>query len=92
MDISKLNKAQVLAALYNKAKPQGLGELHYTPENMTQDEAQKLLDKGQTYFDYHNGRVMKIDLSENDLRTDLYNRDNGNNAAEDIINLLLTHR
>lgn len=85
MDISKLNKAKVLAALYNRAKTQGLGQLQDTPENMTQEEAQELLNSGQTYFDYHNGRVMKIDMSTDELRTDLYNRDNGDNAAEDAI-------
>lgn len=86
MDISKLNKADVLAVLYNNAKPRGLGFLHYTPAEMTREEAQKLLDKSEyKYFDYVNGRVIKIDMSTNDLHTGLYNRDNGLNAAERAI-------
>jgi hypothetical protein len=31
IDISKLDKAAVLAALYNNSKPQGLGFLQATP-------------------------------------------------------------
>ncbi len=84
MDISKFDKAAVLAALYNRAKPQGLGLVHYTPEDMTTEEATKML-KTQTYFDYVKGRVMKVDLGEDKMSTALYNRDNGTNAAEDAL-------
>ena len=86
MDISSFDKSQVLAALYNRARAQGMGLIHYTPANMTQDEAQTLLDGGQTYFDYHKGRVMKVSLADNELDTHLYNRDNGIGAAEEAIN------
>lgn len=82
MDISKMDKAKVLAALYNNAKPQGLGFLLADSREMTTGEAQEILNTGQTYFDYLKGRVMKVDLSKDDLWTALYNRDNGNNAAE----------
>lgn len=82
MTIVGLDKAKVLAALYNRAKPQGLGFLHYNPTPMTIEQAQKILDSGQTYFDYLSGRVMKVDLSEDEVNTWGYNRDNGNNAAE----------
>ena len=46
------------------------------------EEARKILDAGQTYFDYLKGRVMKIDLSRDEVDTQLYNRDNGPGAAE----------
>ncbi len=82
MDISKLNKADVLVALYNNARPQGMGFLHYNPQPMTKEAAQALLDDGMTYFDYLHGRVMKVNLEGDDLSTALYNRDNGNGAAE----------
>ncbi len=82
MDISKLDKAEVLAALYNRAGPLGMGRLQFTPEDMKTAEAQMLLDTGQTYFDYVRGRVMKVDLSGDELGTGFYNRDNGDNAAE----------
>jgi len=71
-----------LAELFNAARPQGFGLLQYKPHRlMTESEAAELL-KTQTYFDYLEGRVMKVNLSGNDLNTHLYNRDNGHNAAE----------
>ena len=81
IDISKTDKAKVLVALYNNASSQGLGILHYTLKEMTIAEAQELL-KEQTYFDYLNGRVMKVDLKGNELNTTFYDRDNGQGAAE----------
>lgn len=88
VSIAGLNKADLLATLYNRAKPQGLGFLHATPEDMTKEQAQALLDSGQYYFDYVQGRVMKIYLENDNMRTDLYKRDNGQDAAEEIINKL----
>ena len=52
---------------------------------MDEAEAQKILDSGQTYFDYHEGRLMKVDLSGDELDTRFYNRDNGEMAAENAI-------
>jgi len=89
IDISKLDKAAVLAALYNHSQPLGLGFLHATPEDMSNSEARQLLDGGQEYFDYLKGRVMKIDLKDDELHTDLYNRDNGDGAAESALLALL---
>lgn len=76
-----MDKAEVLAALYNNSQPLGMGFIHYTPEDMTKEEAAKILAT-QTSFDYLKGRVMKIDLDSDELHTHLYNRDNGENAAE----------
>lgn len=84
MDISKYDKVDILRVLYDNAKPQGMGFLHYHPGNMTFAEAHILLKNG-TYFDYLSGRVMKVDLSGNELDTRLYNRDNGSDAAEKAI-------
>ncbi len=80
IDISRKDKAQVLAALYNASHPLGLGFLHYDPTPMTAEEARELL-KQTTYFDYLKGRVMKVDLSGDELETWLYDRDNGDGAA-----------
>lgn len=85
MNIKGMSKAKILATLYNNSRPLGLGFLHATPEDMTEAEAQQILDSGQTYFDYLKGRVMKVDLSKDELRTDLYNRDNGDNRAEEVL-------
>ena len=79
------NKAEVLAKLYNASHPQGFGFIHAEAKNMTVEEAQELLDSGQTDFDYLKGRVMKIDLSGDDLDPRLYDRDNGEGAVARIL-------
>lgn len=84
MNIGDLNKASVLAALYNNSKVQGRGILQAINKPMSESEAEELLTQ-DTYFDYLHGKVMKIDLSRDELDTRLYNRDNGNGAAERVI-------
>ena len=88
IDITGINKAEILAALYNNAKPIGMGFLHYTPEPMTIEAAENLLKENQ-YFDYLKGRVMKVNLSGDQLRTELYDRDNGTGAAAKALAHLL---
>ena len=100
IDLKGLDKAAVLAALYNAAKPQGLGFLHFDPAPMTVPEASILLADRQAklkefnstggnldeiYFDYLKGRVMKVDLSGDELIFWLYDRDNGEGAAQRAI-------
>jgi hypothetical protein len=88
MDIKGLDKATVLAALYNGSHQLGMGFMHERGRReMSVAEASEELRSG-TYFDYLHGRVMKIDLGTDELRTGLYNRDNGEGAAERIVNAL----
>lgn len=87
VDIRGLNKAEVLAALYNNSKPQGFGFLH-DPKPMSVKEAKKIL-KQQTDFDYLKGRVLKVNLSSDDEFEEwLYDRDNGYGAAQKAIDAL----
>ena len=81
IDISKMDKAEVLAALYNASKPQGMGFMHYTPKPMTRDEAAELLKRGND-FDYLQGRVMKVRIAGDQMDERLYDRDNGQGAAQ----------
>ena len=80
-----LSKAEVLVALYNAAKPQGLGIFVSDANKMTLEQAERLL-QSTTKFDYIQGRVLKVDLS-NDEGFDpwLYDRDNGFSAALNAI-------
>jgi hypothetical protein len=88
MNIAGLDKALVLASLYNGSRQQGMGFLDSAGrKQMTVEEAGEILKHG-TYFDYLHGRVMKIDLASDELQTALYNRDNGPEAAERIIDEL----
>ena len=77
-----LTKAEVLCALYNNARCQGFGFLHYEAGNMAVERAEELL-KITTDFDYLYGRVLKVDLSGHDGFDEwLYDRDNGKGAAQ----------
>jgi hypothetical protein len=87
MDISGIDKAELLAALYNGARQQGLGCLNARGVfDMSPEEAAKELAANERmYFDYLHGRVMKINLRLDEMPTAAYNRDNGPDAAERII-------
>jgi hypothetical protein len=86
IDISKLDKSEVLAALYNNAQAQGLGVFQATAEPMTKEDAANLLISSEDkYFDYVKGRVMKVDLSGDTLSIRLYDRDNGQGAAQQAL-------
>lgn len=87
IDLTGLGKATVLAALYNGARAQGAGFINYDPTPMEVNEATWLL-KRQTYFDYLKGRAMKVELSGDQLDPRLYDRDNGQGAAQRVINAL----
>jgi len=88
ISIANLEKAAVLAALYNAAHPQGLGFLHYDATPMTSDEARKKYGSCDGYYDYLQGRVMKVDLSEDSFDPWLYDRDNGPGSAKRAIDAL----
>ena len=91
ISLAGLNRADVLAALYNAARPQGMGFLQYDPTPMTREQAEAILNNGHTYFDYLKGRVMKISLAADELEEQLYDRDNGQGAAEQVIAALRTN-
>lgn len=92
IDISKLDKAEVLAALYNNSRQQGMGFLNPRGrEPLTKEQAAELLKEG-TYFDYLAGRVMKVELSGDTLDPWFYDRDNGTGAASRAIeSLMVSH-
>lgn len=86
IDITGIEKATLVASLYNNSKPLGLG--FFAAKNnaeMKAADAQKYLDNGQTYFDYLQGRVMKIDVSEDEMDPWGYDRDNGQGAASKVV-------
>jgi hypothetical protein len=85
ISLEGLNKPEVFAALYNNAKTQGMGIFKYIPEEMTPEEAKDNFGECSESYDYVNGRVMKVDLSGDSLDPRLYDRDNGNGAASQII-------
>lgn len=88
VNITGLNKADVLATLYNASRPQGMGFLSYDPTPMARETAQAYLDT-TVRFDYLQGRVLKLHLgSDSDFDERLYDRDNGDGAAQTAIDAL----
>ena len=92
IDIRGLDKAEVLAALYNSARPKGMGFVHYRSEPMTYEQAKLELGASHGRFDYLHGRVMKVNVNKDDLDEWLYDRDNGEGAAARALAPLLAAR
>lgn len=103
INISGLDKTEVLCALFNRAKQVGAGAIFH-PEGarqMTLDEAKTYLQLGDDMtrqfnkppslrFDYLLGRPLKVDLSQDDLFIGLYDRDHGPGAALEALQPLLS--
>ena len=81
--LNNVTREAALAALFNRAKPQGLGMLQYDKNHvMTEEEARFVLMNGN-YVDYLEGRVIKVDFKNpEEIDTTLYDRDNGKDAGE----------
>lgn len=89
ISFKKEKRAEILATLFNNARTQGLGWLHYDKQHlMTTEEADNLL-KETDYFDYLEGRVMKVKIKEDSFEERLYDRDNGQGAAYEAVKHLL---
>lgn len=89
INIKGLDKAKVLKTLYDHSHVQGLGFLQAVPDGtVTLEHCQMLLER-QRYFDYLYGRVLKVDLSGDELNVRLYNRDCGEGAAERAIRAII---
>ena len=91
VNIKGIDKSELLAALYNNAKQQGMGFLN--PQGavkMTKEEAQGLIERSaKLHFVYLKGRALKVGLGKDDMCTDHYDRDNGQGAAERVVNSLI---
>lgn len=80
MNIKEFDKAEVIYALWLGSKEQGMSFLGRFP--LTLDYCRKLIECGHTYFDYLAGRILKVDISKDNLDLSLYERDNGDGAGE----------
>ena len=87
INIKGLDKAEVLAALYNATHQQGMGFLHERGARpMTvQDAREELAQNPHMCFDYLHGRVMKVNISGDEFDPWGFDRDNYDGAAEEAI-------
>lgn len=89
IDVSDIDRAVLPAALYNNSRPQGMGFLQPNCMSpMTVEQAQAFLDKGHTYFDYLQGRVMKVEINGKTLDPWEYDRYLGQGAAQRVVESL----
>jgi len=86
VSIEGIDKVALVQALYAGAKCQGMGIFAFKEGPLPQEQAEDLADA--PHLDYVRGRVMKCSVAGDTMRTDLYNRDNGPGAAEQIIDAL----
>jgi hypothetical protein len=86
IDIKGIDRAELLAALYNGTRPVGLGRLSagalepMTAKQARQEleDAERSIDGTHITFDYVRGRPIKVDFAGDTLlRPDLYDRDAG---------------
>jgi hypothetical protein len=92
VNIKGLDKAELLQALHARSKALGMGALH-DRGNLTVDQCREIINHRTDeeiglYFDYLNGRVLKVDLEGDELDTRLYDRDVGEGAGEQVVNNL----
>lgn len=93
VNIEGINRIKLIQELYAHAKPLLMHHLlpprHLLFTQLSTEEAEQLLN---TYIDYLGDRVMKIQVDDESgsttVNTYLYNRDNGQGAAESIIERL----
>lgn len=93
VSIKGLDKAEVLLALYNASHVQGMGFLAAVDKYDIEDARKDIEDmnttfNGRLYFDYLHGRVIKTDISGDEFDPYLFDRDNGEGAAEKAIETL----
>lgn len=103
VNIEGLDKAAVLAALFNASAPQGFGFLQSAsgPQVMTVEDAQRMIDESPEpmisgmpdgralQFDYVLGRPLKVEIGGDEFSPWGFDRDNGGpGAAQKVIDRL----
>jgi hypothetical protein len=83
IDITGIDKAKLLMALHQNSKAQGISFLHEREVSLI--DCQKRLELTGD-IDYFAGRVIKCDLSSDQLDGRMYDRDNGDGVAERVVN------
>lgn len=91
IDVRDIDRAELLAALYNATRPVGRGAMHDLCRDMTVAEARVALEEQRqqqrglgrlgiiAYFDYLYGRPIKLDVEQDAL--DFYNYDDDAGAG-----------
>lgn len=89
INITGIDRADLIAALYNGTKALGLGVLYDQPGGMTSDDVKGLIGDmldGDLDFDYFKGRPLKVRIVGDEiLGVWLYDRDAGEGQCAKIV-------
>lgn len=93
VDITGLDKAEVLKALYTHSHPQGLSFIGLPSHPLTMKDYKKAITEntsssGKIYFDYWMGHVLKVRIDQDFFDPASYDRDCGYGAAQNAIDEL----
>jgi hypothetical protein len=87
VDISGLDKMQVLKALWEESKTASFfAMMPKMAPPFSESEAQNVMNSKRPYFDYLSGRVIKTDFTTDQLNPWGYDRDNGKGAMQRVVN------
>ena len=95
VSIKDIPKVDVLMALWKASRMQGMSFIAYLQTgDLTRKAAEEYIELARRtnpdgtesiYFDYLNGKVIKVDIGQDEFDPRLYDRDNGENAAQRAI-------
>lgn len=86
VNIQGIDKVKLLEALWKKSQPAAFFRMQgISPPSFNMNEAQQAV-KG--YIDYFNGRVIKCNLSGDEVDVWGFDRDNGNGAFQSVVDSL----
>ena len=88
IDITNLPKHRVLQALFNASRQRGIGLLDRSGVAPLSTEDAKEIVSSSLDFDYVRGRVFKVNISGDCFDPWLFDRNNGQGAAERAISAL----
>lgn len=90
IDVSGIDKGDLLAALHNNTKPLGLGRLHDLKRDITGEEVRKEMGEylvDGRHIDYYHGRPIKIFFGDA-IDPAMYDRDAGTGAFQRVVDKL----
>ncbi|MDE7345128.1 MAG: hypothetical protein K2N48_00110 [Muribaculaceae bacterium] len=85
IDITGLDKAELLLELWNGSHAQSMSFFGQFTTQPSIDDARSFLESANYYADYFNGRVIKVDFRGDKVDGRLYDRNYGQGACERII-------
>lgn len=93
IDIKGIEKGVLLHQLWRFSQAQGISYLGLPIKPVNEDTFREIIkmyqDEGRDlYFDYLMGKVMKIDISADEMDPWLYDRDNGVGQAQLVVNYI----